>query len=128
MCLTQGHNTVSPVRIELRTSRFGVCCTTTMPPRSQPTDVYKSLDSTCNRLQHFLRHLIVCGNDTAKSNSDFSFTSSGRRFVEINLVETTLSRIRPSPGRYDIRSNSVLCAFQNPHVRMAWNTYMHVEC
>ena len=24
--------------------------------------------------------------------------------------------------------NSVLCAFQNPHVRMAWNTYMHVEC
>ena len=22
----------------------------------------------------------------------------------------------------------MLCAFQNPHVRMALNTYMHVEC
>ena len=22
----------------------------------------------------------------------------------------------------------MLCAFQNPHVRMAWNTYMHVDC
>ena len=22
----------------------------------------------------------------------------------------------------------MLCAFQNPHVRMVWNTYMHVEC
>ena len=22
----------------------------------------------------------------------------------------------------------MLCAFKNPDVRMAWNTYMHVEC
>ena len=48
----------------------------------------------------------LCGNDTAKSISEFSITSSGRRFVEINLVETTLSRMRPSPGRYEIRSNT----------------------
>ena len=50
------------------------------------------------------RHLIASGNDTEKSISEFSITSSGRRFVEINLVETTFDRIRPSPGRYDIRS------------------------
>ena len=70
----------------------------------------------------------------------------------------TFGRIRPSLGRYDIQSNtsstatymytivaklstidgfffayrfelnSMLCAFQNLHVRMAWNTHMHVEC
>ena len=34
MCLAQGHNMVMPVRIELRTSGFGVRCSTTMPPRS----------------------------------------------------------------------------------------------
>ena len=88
-------------------------------------------------------------NDTAKKHQRFSNTSSGCCFVEINLVETTFGRIRPPPGRYDIRSNtsntatymykivsklsifanrfelnSVLCSFQNPHVRMA---YMHIE-
>ena len=26
--------------------------------------------------------------------------------AEINLVESTFGRIRPSPGRYDIRSNT----------------------
>ena len=52
------------------------------------------------------RHLIASGYDTAKSISEFSITSSGRRFVEINLVEMTFGRIRPSPGRYDIRSIS----------------------
>ena len=36
----------------------------------------------------------------------FSITSSGCRFVEINLVETTFCRIRPPPGQYDIRSNT----------------------
>ena len=40
-------------------------------------------------------------NDIAKSINDF-----GCRFVEINLVESTFGRIRPSPGRYDIRSNT----------------------
>ena len=34
MCLAQGHNTVTPVGIEPRTSRFGVRRSTTMPPRS----------------------------------------------------------------------------------------------
>ena len=88
-------------------------------------------------------------NDTAKKHQWFSITSSGCCFVEINLVETTFGHIRPPPGRYDIRSNtsntatymykivsklsifanrfelnSVLCSFQNPHVRMA---YMHIE-
>ena len=54
----------------------------------------------------FFRHLIACGNGTAKSISEFSITPSGRRFVEFNLVKTTFGRIRPSPGRYDIRSNT----------------------
>ena len=52
------------------------------------------------------RHLIASGYDIATSISEFSITSSGRRFVEINLVETTFGRIRPSPGRYDIRTIS----------------------
>ena len=79
-----------------------------MPPRSQPTDLYKSLYSTLrsNRLQLFFRQLIACGNDTAESISEFSITSSERNFKEINLVETTFGRIRLSPGRYDIRSNT----------------------
>ena len=34
MCLAQGHNMVLPVEIEPRTSRFGVGCSTTMPPHS----------------------------------------------------------------------------------------------
>ena len=34
MCLAKGHNTVTPVGIEPRTSRFGVRRSTTMPPRS----------------------------------------------------------------------------------------------
>ena len=32
MCLAQGHNTVPLVGIEPRTSRFGVRCSTTVPP------------------------------------------------------------------------------------------------
>ena len=110
----------------------------------------------CNRLQLFFRHLIACGNDTARSISEFSTTSIGRRFVEINLVETTydlhrvdtiFDRIRAVQqrtcsqvcrhcqsltgffciaNRFEL--NSMLRAFQNPHVRMVWNTYMHVEC
>ena len=35
----------------------------------------------------------------------FSITSGERRFVKINLDETTFGRIRPSPSRYDIRPN-----------------------
>ena len=34
MCLAQGHNMVPPVRIEPRTSQFGVQCSTTMPLHS----------------------------------------------------------------------------------------------
>ena len=34
MCLAQGHNTVTLVEIEPRTSRFGVRRSTTRPPRS----------------------------------------------------------------------------------------------
>ena len=34
MCLTQGHNTVTPMGIEPRTSRFGVRRSTTTPSRS----------------------------------------------------------------------------------------------
>ena len=34
MCLAQGHNTVPPVGIEPRTSRFGVQCSITTPRRS----------------------------------------------------------------------------------------------
>ena len=34
MCLAQGHNTVTPVGIEPRTSRFGVRRSTTTPSRS----------------------------------------------------------------------------------------------
>ena len=34
MCLAQGHNTVTLVGIEPRTSRFGVRRSTTTPPRS----------------------------------------------------------------------------------------------
>ena len=41
-----------------------------------------------------------------KASVNFPIKSSGRRFVEINLVEKPFGRIRPSPGRYDIRSNT----------------------
>ena len=42
MCLAQGHNTVAPVGIELRTSRFGVRRPTTTPPRSLKIILYQS--------------------------------------------------------------------------------------
>ena len=85
--------------------------------------------------------------DTAKSINDFRIRQVDA--VSLNLVETTFGRVRPSPCRYDIRSNtsntatymykivsifanrfelnSVLCSFQNPHVRMTWKTYMHIS-
>ena len=40
MCLAQGHNTMTPVGIEPRTSRFGVRHSTTMPPRSHMEDLH----------------------------------------------------------------------------------------
>ena len=64
-----------------------------------------------------LLNLIACGNATAKSISAFSITSSGRRFVEINLVETTFGRIRPSPDRYGIRYSVEYEQNSNVHVQ-----------
>ena len=42
MCLAQGHNTVAPLGIEPRTSRFGVRRPTITPPRSLQIILYQS--------------------------------------------------------------------------------------
>ena len=70
------------------------------------TSLWIQHDEAIGFISSLDNHLIACGNDTAKSISEFSITSGGRRYVEIDLVETTFGRIRPSPGRYDIRSNT----------------------
>ena len=83
-----------------------------LPLRHRTTNpqVYTSIwiqHDESNRLQLFFRHhLIVCGNNTAKNINEYSISSSERRFVEINLVKTTFGGMRPSPGRYDVRSNT----------------------
>ena len=70
------------------------------------TSLWIQHDEAIGFNSNFFKHLIACGNGTAKRISEFSITSSGGRFVEINLVETIFGRIRPSPGRYDIWSNT----------------------
>ena len=62
----------------------------------------------------FFRHLIACGNGTAKSISEFSITSSGRRFVEFNLLHVHLSHMTLAGSiRYSVEYEQ----YSNVHVQ-----------
>ena len=56
------------------------------------TSLWIQHDEAIGFNSNFFKHLIACGNGTAKRINDFSITSSGRRFVEINSVVTIFGR------------------------------------
>ena len=72
MCLAQGHNTLTPVVIEPRTSRFGDRRSTTTPPRSLVSQ---------NMHSAYIRYIKVqVGNDQEIVQSERNSHSINRGF------------------------------------------------
>ena len=73
MCLAQGHNTVTLVGFEPRTSRFGVRRSTTTPPRSNKSVVSTQLKANTPDLTNIKHYCVVNPGSQLPLNVTVSF-------------------------------------------------------